>query len=72
MNGKINSLWTLNSNKLKKLSDSQKSGAGLNDTYKPKWAHLFETNLISLLQTNLINVNIEFNTTIFDSENVSN
>ena len=36
VNGKINSLRTLYSNELKKFSDSQKSGAGLDDTYKPK------------------------------------
>ena len=56
----------------KNLETAKKSGAGLGDTYKPKWAQFLETNLISLLQSNFNRVNIEFDTTIFDSENVSN
>ena len=32
----INGLLTFYSNKLKKFSDSRKSGAGLGDTYEPK------------------------------------
>ena len=54
VNGKINSLRTFYCNKLNKFSDSEKSGAGLDDTYESKWSHFFETNLISLVQTNLI------------------
>ena len=54
MSGKTNSLRTYYSNQLKKFSDNKKSRAGLDDTFELKWAHFFETNLISFLQTNLI------------------
>ena len=54
VNGKINSFRAFYSSELKKSSASKEIGAVLNDTYESKWAHSFETNLISLLEDNLI------------------
>ena len=44
MNGRL----IFYSHKLKKFSDTKKSGAGLEDTYELKWTHFFESNWISL------------------------
>ena len=54
MNGKRNSLWTFYSNKHKIFSDIKKMEVGMDGTYESKGAYFFETDLICLLQTNLI------------------
>ena len=54
----------------KNLEAAKKSGAGLPTSRNGP--NFLKTNLISLLQINFDRINIESDTTIFDSENVSN